>query len=48
MFGSDWPVSTLATGYARWIEAVMEIASSIPGTDPERLFSANAEAFYGV
>jgi L-fuconolactonase len=48
MFGSDWPVCTLAASY----QEVLELARSGVGhlTEGERdaVFAGNAAAFYGV
>lgn len=46
MFGGDWPVSTLATTYPRWVEVVHDAVASAPETDRERLFRTNALACY--
>jgi len=41
LFGSDWPVATLATSYERWVEVVL-------GYVPEPVLSANAVRVYGL
>jgi L-fuconolactonase len=41
LFGSDWPVATLATTYERWVEVVLEHV-------PEPVLSANAARVYGL
>jgi L-fuconolactonase len=48
MFGSDWPVATLATNYLQWVEVVRKLIPS--GDDPAdvKLFQANAERIYRV
>jgi L-fuconolactonase len=48
MFGSDWPVATLATDYQRWLETVQEFFSFAPATDQVKLFQTNAERIYRV
>lgn len=45
-YGGDWPVSTLAIGYAQWI-AVLDWATEDYGDETRRqIFADNAVAFY--
>jgi L-fuconolactonase len=46
MFGGDWPVSELATDYARWLQAAETAVSHLTEAEKDRLFYANANAFY--
>jgi L-fuconolactonase len=46
MFGGDWPVSTLATGYPRWVETVLWATGSCSETERRRLFRETAAGFY--
>jgi L-fuconolactonase len=48
LFGSDWPVATLATSYRRWLETVWAFVSRAPATDRAGLFQTNAERIYRV
>jgi L-fuconolactonase len=48
MFGSDWPMATLATTYERWIETVQELFSFATEADQIKLFQTNAERIYRV
>jgi L-fuconolactonase len=48
MFGSDWPMATLATTYERWIETVQELFSFATEADRVKLFQTNAERIYRV
>ena len=48
MFGSDWPVMTLATSYQRWIETVQTHLPFSKEQDWIRLFRTNAERIYRV
>ena len=48
MFGSDWPMATLATTYERWIETVQELFPSATEADQIKLFQTNAERIYRV
>lgn len=46
MFGSDWPVSKLATGYARWLQTAETAVSHLSEAERDGIFYANAYAFY--
>lgn len=48
LFGSDWPVSTLATTYARWVETLIALCDRARATDAQRrqLFQGTAERLY--
>ena len=48
MFGGDWPVSTLATTYPRWIETVLWATQFCSGADRRRLMRENAAEFYAL
>jgi L-fuconolactonase len=48
LFGSDWPVATLATSYVRWLETVRDYFSFADGVDRMKLFKTNAERIYRV
>ncbi len=48
MFGSDWPVATLATTYERWIETVLELIPNANDSERTQLFQTNAERIYRV
>ena len=48
MFGSDWPVATLATSYDRWIETVLELVPDADEGERTKLFQTNAERIYRV
>jgi L-fuconolactonase len=48
MFGGDWPVSTQATDYPRWVNT---LDAALKGASPEqlrKLYVTNAEKFYRV
>jgi L-fuconolactonase len=44
LFGSDWPVCTLAASY----DAVVSLAERLVGATDERVFGRNAERVYGI
>ncbi len=48
LFGSDWPVATLATSYQRWVEIVQSMVSSAGSAASFKLFQTNAERIYRV
>ena len=46
MFGSDWPVSLLACGYAKWTEVVDRSTGSLSPSERDRLFGGTAKEAY--
>jgi len=46
LYGSDWPVETLAARYEQWVAALQDAASGWPEADQQKLFHENARAFY--
>ncbi|MFY1575341.1 amidohydrolase family protein [Verrucosispora sp. WMMD703] len=46
MFGSDWPVSLLATSYPRWIEAVTELLGDLGPTGRAAFWGGTARRSY--
>ena len=46
LFGSDWPVMTLASSYRRWVETLDELTSHLSAEDRQRLWSENACHWY--
>jgi predicted TIM-barrel fold metal-dependent hydrolase len=46
MFGSDWPVCTLAASYKQWVEALLTITSSAGQGNQKQLFHDNAVRVY--
>lgn len=47
MYGSDWPVLTLATSYTDWFEIVSTIASELPDEQRDLIMSGTALTTYG-
>lgn len=47
MWGSDWPVSLLASDYAEW-EAVAQTLLEVSDEDRAKIFGLNAVRFYGL
>jgi L-fucono-1,5-lactonase len=48
LWGSDWPVVTLAASYAAWVGATDALLAGVSRADKERIFGANARKFYGL
>jgi L-fuconolactonase len=48
LFGSDWPVVTLAADYDRWLDVVRGAISFASEADRTKLFQTNAERIYRV
>jgi len=48
MFGSDWPVVTLASSYRRWIDTVRSTIAQLSTTEKERILSRTAIEAYGL
>jgi L-fuconolactonase len=46
MFGSDWPVSELATSFAGWVDLVDRVTAGASPDDLRKLYRGNAVAFY--
>ena len=45
-YGGDWPVSTLATTYSRWVEVLDHIVSGASDYQKRNLYRENAIKFY--
>ena len=48
MFGGDWPVSTLASDYPRWVATLDEALQGSSADELQRFYVRNAEDFYHV
>jgi len=46
MFGGDWPVSTLASPYRRWVETLDALTADVSTEARRKLWNANARRFY--
>jgi len=46
MYGSDWPVATLAARYEQWVEALAQATAGLPEAAQRKLWVENARAFY--
>jgi L-fuconolactonase len=48
MFGSDWPVSTLAAPYEQVLGLVLDFIAPLPAAQREAILAGNARRFYGL
>lgn len=48
MFGGDWPVSTQATDYPRWVATLDDALRGCSPDELHRLYVRNAEKFYRI
>lgn len=46
MFGSDWPVCTLAASFQEWLDALLFLTKDAGANEREKLFSLNARRVY--
>lgn len=46
IYGSDWPVSTLASGYPRWVHTLQDAVAGCSTDELNKLFHDNAKKFY--
>jgi predicted TIM-barrel fold metal-dependent hydrolase len=46
MFGSDWPVCTLAASFRQWVEALLFLTRDVRPSEREKLFYGNALRVY--
>ena len=46
IWGSDWPVCTLAAPYDRWVEATEELLSGLSGDERQQIMGENAKRAY--
>jgi L-fuconolactonase len=48
MFGSDWPISTLADGYTRWWDVVAEVLGPLRADERSAIYGRTAARVYGL
>jgi L-fuconolactonase len=46
MFGSDWPVATLASSYRRWFETALSFIDELSADEQSKILRENAIRFY--
>ncbi|HEX3632351.1 MAG TPA: amidohydrolase family protein [Casimicrobiaceae bacterium] len=48
IWGSDWPVVTLAASYAEWVEVGDELLAGLTQGERDAIYGGNARRFYGL
>ena len=48
MFGSDWPVATVATSYGGWIDLVKRWIAELSESEQGAIMGGNAQRIYGL
>jgi L-fuconolactonase len=48
LFGGDWPVAKLASGYDRWLDTARELVSPLSHEEQMMIFNGNAERIYRI
>lgn len=48
MFGSDWPVSLLASSYGSWKDTVSDLTSTLSKDEQHSIFNSTAANYYGI
>ena len=48
LFGSDWPVCTVASSYKRWLDVVKQCTAGLSSDEQDKILSENAQKFYGL
>jgi len=46
MFGSDWPVCLLATGYKQWVDTVRNLTRELSPAEQSQIFGETAQKAY--
>jgi L-fuconolactonase len=48
LFGSDWPVCTVAASYGRWVKIAREFVSGLTTDEQAAIFGGNAQRIYRI
>ncbi len=48
LFGGDWPVAKLASGYVRWLDTARELVADLAPGEQTAIFRDNAARVYGI
>ena len=48
MWGSDWPVLTLASDYSAWLQQSERLLQHLPDAEQAAIFGGTAKTFYGL
>jgi L-fuconolactonase len=46
LFGSDWPVCTVASSYGRWVDTVQQLTAELSEDERAGIFGGNAQDLY--
>ena len=46
MFGSDWPVATLASTYRQWVDLVVDATADLTAAECSAIFNDTARRIY--
>jgi L-fuconolactonase len=48
LFGGDWPVAKLASGYVRWLTTAQNLVAHLPAAEQSAIFRDNAARVYRI
>ena len=48
MWGSDWPVLTMAEHYGRWFDLAMDCCKNFSESEKNMIFANTAKSFYNI
>jgi len=48
LFGSDWPVCTVAASYVRWVAVVRDLTNSLSAGERNAILGGNAIKAYNI
>jgi L-fuconolactonase len=48
LFGSDWPVCTVACDYSRWLDTVSQLTAELSASEQAMIFGDNATRLYAI
>jgi L-fuconolactonase len=48
MYGSDWPVATLATEYAPWLQVIRDLVDELAAAEGSDVLAGTATRVYGL
>ena len=48
LFGSDWPVQTVASSYSNWFAVAQELVASLSQDEQQQIFGSNAARLYTI
>ena len=48
MWGSDWPVLTMAENYSNWFDLAMDYCNNFSESEKNMIFANTAKNFYNI